>query len=204
MHLLSCLIVKLLKRRILHGQLRRVEFAACFPLNRWVANLKHPKALAQHSFSSAPMCFTSFDLSLALLSSINLSQWQTVKTDDCNPHEEERTLTRFQAQCSNRATLRRHDLTAVEGGIVLHLHARLISLFVSSQQEGITVGGMLGTTEENCAKCKLGVAFKMIASKITVYFRRISTRLSWRFRENEGRRSHLKTHSQPSHTKINQ
>lgn len=78
----------------------------------------------------------SFDLSLVLLSSINLPQWQTIKTDDCNPHEEgKKTATRFLAQSSNHSTLHRHDLTAVGGvggvwgGIVLHLHARLISLF---------------------------------------------------------------------------
>lgn len=54
-HLLSCLIVKLLKRRILHGQRQHIEFATCFPLNHWVTNLKHPKALAQHS-AAAPQC----------------------------------------------------------------------------------------------------------------------------------------------------
>lgn len=77
--------------------------------------------------SSTPVCFSvsenvlvsSFDLSLALLPSINLSKWQNIKTDDCNPHEqEEKTATRFLAQCSKRSTPRRHDLTAVGGDCV--------------------------------------------------------------------------------------
>lgn len=42
-YLLSCLIVKL----FLHGQLQRIEFATCFPLNRWVTNFKQAKVLAQ-------------------------------------------------------------------------------------------------------------------------------------------------------------
>lgn len=94
------------------------------------------------------------------------------------------------------------------GGIVLHLHAHLTlsPLFLSS--EGITVGGMLGTTGKICAKCKFDVVFKIIALMSPVHVRRISICLSWKNgvtstgRHQRKSVSHNKSHSRLSYTKI--